>query len=191
MHVLIVIDHPDQGSFTHAVAARFADGLAAADHSAEVADLHAEGFNPIWSAADVVHGADGPVPGDIVAEQARIERCDAIAFVFPLFWFSMPAMTKGWIDRVFTYGWAYDQVGNPNQSLLKDRIGVMVIPSGGKVSNWNQHGLTHSMETLWQTGMMGYFGLNDKRIHFLNGSEGSDARRATLLSRAYEIGAEL
>ena len=191
MHVLIVIDHPDQGSFTHAIAVRFADGLAAADHSSELADLHAEGFNPIWSAADVAHGADAPVPDDILVEQARIERCDAIAFVFPLFWFSMPAMTKGWIDRVFTYGWAYDQVGNPNQSLLKDRIGVMVIPSGGKVSNWNQHGLTRSMETLWQTGMMGYFGLNDKRIHFLNGSEGSDARRATLLSRAYEIGTDL
>ena len=53
MHVLTVIDHPNPSSFTHAVAARFREGAEAGGHTVEVADLHAEGFNPAWQMGDI------------------------------------------------------------------------------------------------------------------------------------------
>ena len=53
MHVLTVLDHPDPASFTAAVAKQFIAGAEAAGHSADLADLHAEGFDPRWSMADI------------------------------------------------------------------------------------------------------------------------------------------
>lgn len=154
-----------------------------------MADLHAEGFNPVWTMADQTQGQTPP--DDILPEQARIERCDAICFVFPLYWYGMPAMTKGWMDRVWTYGWAYDQVGDPNRSLLRNRIGVMLIPAGGNPDNWAPYGFEKAIRTQFETGIMGYFGLADKRVHFLNGSEGSAPRRDGLLQRAHQVGLTL
>jgi len=86
MHVLIVVSHPDQNSLSFALAKQFMDGVAKAGHTAEIADLHSEEFNPLWNMQDVAHNnGKAPVPEDVVREQARIERCDAVCMVFPLF----------------------------------------------------------------------------------------------------------
>jgi NAD(P)H dehydrogenase (quinone) len=117
MHVLTILDHPNPTSFSAAVARHFIAGVKAAGHSAELADLHAEGFDPRWSMADI-EGDDGAaMPADVLNEQTRIARADAICLVFPLYWWGMPAMTKGWVDRVWTWGWAYDQLDDPERSL--------------------------------------------------------------------------
>lgn len=86
MHVLIVLDHPNPQSFSHAVANRFAEGAVNAGHTTEIADLHAEGFDPRWSMEDIGSDDTSEVPTDIKREQARIGRADAVCFVFPLFW---------------------------------------------------------------------------------------------------------
>lgn len=185
-HVLTVIDHPNPGSFSHALARRFADGAEAAGHGTQTCDLHAEGFDPRWSMADAEERA-----ADIRSHQDRISRCDALCLVFPLFWYGMPAMTKGWIDRVWTHGWAYDDTGLPGRSLLKDRIGVLLVPAAANPESWAPYGIEEVMLKTWTTGMMDYFGLTDQRVHILNGSHGSDARRAALLDRAFEAGRTL
>lgn len=192
MHVLLVIDHPNPASFTHAAAARFSRGAEAAGHSIEIADLHAEEFDPRWCRADIDAGEDGAVlPEDVRAEQVRIERCDALCLAFPLYWYGMPAMLKGWIDRVWTYGWAYDQIADPHRSLLRARRGILLIPAGGRAEHWRTHNLDTSMETIWRNGLLGYFGLSATDLHYLNGTEGSDARRAALLDQAEAIGRSL
>lgn len=104
--------------------------------SFEYADLHAEGFHPLWSEADADQFETNVVPPDILSEQNRVARADTICLVFPLFWFSMPAMMKGWMDRVWTYGWAYDQVNDPTKSLQRARRGVMLVPAGGNPHKW-------------------------------------------------------
>ena len=72
MHVLIILDHPNPTSFSAAVARHFIAGVKAAGHSAELADLHAEGFDPRWSMADI-EGDDGAaMPADVLNEQTRI-----------------------------------------------------------------------------------------------------------------------
>lgn len=184
MHVLTVISHPNPASFTHAIAEAFIAGAQEAGHTAEIADLHAEDFDPRWTTPDFDQFEGGASPPDVLAEQARIDRCDAVCLVFPLYWYGMPAMMKGWADRVWSYGWAYDQIVDPNLSMQRARTGVFLVPAGGNPNNWTPYGFTEAMNTLWSQGLMGYFGLSDKRIHLLNGSEGSEARRAGLLDRA-------
>ena len=105
MHALIVLSHPDPGSLTHAVAARIADGVAEAGHSATRADLAAEGFDPRFSAADfAAHRGRAPIPADIRAEQQRIDRADALVLVYPVYWWSMPGLLKGWAVRFLQRG---------------------------------------------------------------------------------------
>ncbi|MGJ8610813.1 MAG: NAD(P)H-dependent oxidoreductase [Octadecabacter sp.] len=188
MHVLTVLDHPDPRAFSAAVASAFIAGAADAGHTTELADLNAEGFNPLWSQGDMDADAPATQPADVLQEQARIERADAICLVFPLFWWGMPAMMKGWVDRVFSWGWAYDQLGDPDVSLLRPRTGVLLVPAGARSDEMADSGYTAALETQWINGTFGYFGFSPRELVLLNGSKGSQARREGLLKRAYDTG---
>ncbi|MCV6585198.1 MAG: NAD(P)H-dependent oxidoreductase [Marinibacterium sp.] len=189
MHVLTVLDHPDPNAFSAAIARQFMAGAHEAGHSTELADLHAEGFDPRWTMADV---RGTPTPGsDIALEQARIARADAICLVFPLYWWGMPAMTKGWVDRVWSWGWAYDQLDDPDRSLQRTRSGVLLVPAGARSDEIEARGYGAALDTAWMAGTFGYFGLSPRRIELLCGSTGSEARRAALLDRSFEVGRTL
>ena len=168
MHVLVVLDHPDSASFSAAAARHFMDGARAAGHTVELADLHAEGFDPRWTMADV--NDETSKQPDLLKEQARIERADAICLVFPLFWWGMPAMMKGWVDRVWTWGWAYGQLEDPEVSLQKNRSGLLLIPAGASSDEMAAKGYAAAIETAWTQGTFGYFGFSPRRIELLCGS---------------------
>src|SRR4029079_10948048 len=101
MHVLVVFCHPRRESFTGALLDGLVSGLAEADHEVELADLYREGFDPRFRAEDYAQFKSEPMPEEIVAEQRRLDRADALAFVFPVWWWSFPAMLKGWSRRVW------------------------------------------------------------------------------------------
>lgn len=187
MHVLTVLDHPNSASFSAAAAHAFIRGAEDAGHTTELADLNAEGFSPLWSMADI--GDD--TPPDVAREQDRIARADAICLVFPLFWWGMPAMTKGWVDRTFRWGWAYDQLDNPEQSLLRPRTGVLLVPAGARSDETQTEGYLDALETAWTKGTFGFFGFSPRKLELLYGSTGSDARRAALLEQAHQCGLTL
>lgn len=191
MHVLTVLDHPNPESLSAALAKQFMDGAEAAGHSAELADLHAEGFDPRWSMQDIEADDGAKMPSDISFEQDRIARADAICMVFPLFWWGMPAMSKGWVDRVWSWGWAYDQLDDPELSLQRPRTGVLLVPAGARSDEMKDKGYLEALETAWIKGTFGYFGLSPRKLEILYGSTGSESRRASLLKSAYEIGFNL
>jgi NAD(P)H dehydrogenase (quinone) len=191
MHVLTILDHPNPASFSAAVAKQFMDGAKAAGHSVELADLHAEGFDPRWSMADITAGDSSTTLADVAKEQERIARADAICLVFPLFWWGMPSMTKGWVDRVWTWGWAYDQLDDPEQSLQRPRSGVLLIPAGARSDEMENAGYLAALETAWIKGTFGYFGFTSRRLEVLYGSTGSSKRRQSLLAKSYQVGLTL
>lgn len=162
MHTLIVVAHPDPASLTHAIAHHVAKGVAAAGHghSFELADLAAEGFDPRLSQTDVaLHLTRSNPPADVTAEHARIDRADALVLVYPVHWWSFPALLKGWIDRVFTNGWAYD--ANPDGKVIKrlQRLQVHLIASGGAdMRTYARHGYFGAMKTQIDHGIFGYCG---------------------------------
>jgi len=191
MHVLTVLDHPNPASFSTAVAEKFMEGAQSVGHSVELADLHAEEFDPRWSMADVeADGSVGASP-DVVREQARIARCDAICLVFPLFWWGMPSMTKGWVDRVWSWGWAYDQLEDTELSLQRSRPGILLVPAGARSDEMEEKGYRTALETAWIKGTFGYFGLSPRKLELLCGSDGSPERRAVLLERSFQAGANV
>lgn len=197
MHILTVIDHHNPGSFTHAVAAAFRDGAEAAGHTIEIADLHAEGFNPVWQVADDAQFDEGPdarpMPDDVLAEQARIERADALCLAFPLWWWGMPSMMKGWLDRVFSWGWAYTHTGDPDptRSPLYPKTCTFLVPAGSAPGEMDRMGYTAALEAIWPVGTMSYMGISEHRLHVLHGSTGKPERRAQHLRTAWTAGHEM
>lgn len=191
MHVLTVLDHPNPASFSAAVARRFNSGAEAAGYSVELVDLHAEGFDPRWSMADIEGDSNGVFSADVVGEQERIARADAICLVFPLYWWGMPSMMKGWIDRVWSWGWAYDQLEDPEQSLQRRRSAVCLVPAGARSDEMEKAGYLSALETVWNAGTFGYFGFCPRRLELLCGATGSPERRQALLQRSYRAGLEM
>ncbi|MFC3077939.1 NAD(P)H-dependent oxidoreductase [Phenylobacterium terrae] len=161
MHALIVVAHPQSASLTRAVAEQLAAGVESdGRHTAEIADLAAEGFDPRFSAADVgAYKGQAGIPPDVAAEQARIDRADALVLVYPVYWWSFPALLKGWIDRVFSNGWAY--LETPDGGLVKklQRLDVHLVGIGGAdMRTFARRGYLWAMRTQIEHGIFDYCG---------------------------------
>ena len=162
MHTLIVLAHPEPASLTHAIAHHIAEGIAQASptQTVEIADLAAEGFDPRFTPADIARFENRAcAPDDVLAEQARIDRADALVIVYPIYWWSFPALLKGWIDRVFAQGWAYED--NPEGKVIKklQRLRVHLVANGGADQAMiDRHGYGTAMATQIDHGIFDYCG---------------------------------
>lgn len=162
MRTLIVVPHPNPDALTHAIAKRVAEGITHADPTAtvEIADLSAEGFDPVFNTADIAHFEKrAAAPDDVAREHERLDRADTLVLIYPLYWWSFPALLKGWIDRVFTNGWAYDE--NPDGKVLKklQRLQVHLVANGGADAGMiERHGYATAMTTQIDHGIFDYCG---------------------------------
>jgi len=100
-------------------------------------------------------------------------------------------MTKGWVDRVWTWGWAYDQLDDPEKSLQRPRSGVLLVPAGARSDEMENNGYLAALETAWIKGTFGYFGFSPRKLEVLYGSTGSAKRRQSLLEQSYHRGLTL
>ncbi|PWC60489.1 NAD(P)H dehydrogenase [Azospirillum sp. TSH7] len=159
MNVLIVYAHPDPRSLNASLRDVAVGELKAQGHSVELSDLYAMGWKAqvdrtdfptldpdtrlrVAAASSDAFAADA-LTDDVKAEQEKLLWADALILQFPLWWFSMPAILKGWIDRVYAYGFAYG-VGEHSDHRWGDRYGegtfsgkraMLIVTTGG----WEQH----------------------------------------------------
>lgn len=190
MHILIVTAHPEAQSLTHAVAAQLAAGIALSNETnvIEFANLAQEGFSPCFTEADLaVHRHKAAPTRDVQLEQARIERADVLVLVYPVYWWSMPALLKGWIDRVFSNGWAFDF--DPKGSLTKKlgRLSINMVGIGGAdATTYERYGYGSAMNAQIDQGIFSYCGAQVGVSELLLDSENAGATRA--LEAAERIG---
>lgn len=109
MKVLIVVAHYREKSLTYELKNHLQKGLQDAGHEADILDLYKLKFNPILEYQDDYFwpGHNGEYSEEVVREQERLLKYDAVIFIFPIYWLNMPAMLKGYVDRVFNHGFAY------------------------------------------------------------------------------------
>jgi len=184
MKVLVVFDHPRRDSFCGAVADSLMAGMRSAGHVPELANLRAEDFDPRlpvddepdWDDADKVYSAE------VLAEQARIARNEAIAFVFPVWWWSFPATTKGWIDRVWNNGWAY------GERRLKLASALLVGTASASAESYAKRGYDEAMRVQINVGMMDYCGIARSHLELMYDVMEDEPTRRALLGRARELG---
>ena len=95
----------------------------------------------------------GKLPADIVAEQEKVKWADHVIFQFPLWWYAMPAIMKGWLDRVFTYGFSFEMLPDGGiGGLLQGKKASIIVTAGGSEeqykSNVSIEDLMHPLHTL-------------------------------------------
>ena len=105
MRILVIYAHPVETSFHAAMHARVVAALRSAGHEVDDCDLYAEGFNPVLSREERLHYHDTAVnQAPVKSYVERLQRADALVFCFPVWCFGLPAILKGWFDRVLMPG---------------------------------------------------------------------------------------
>lgn len=160
MHILVVMTHPAGPSLTRSIASAIVDAGAALGHTVELVDLVAEGFDPVFGPADhAAFAAAGPTPPDVRREQQRIDRADHLVLVHPVYWWSMPAVLKGWIDRVFVSGWAFEEDADGGIVKKLGRLNVHLIAlTGASAATYARHGYRDAMRAQIDHGIFDFCG---------------------------------
>lgn len=131
MNITIVYNHPYSGSFCNAILQAVQKGLERANHQFDLIHLDEEKFDPVMYSSDLKAFRDKkPVDPKVLEYQERLKKADHLIFIFPIWWELMPAMTKGFVDKVIFPGLAYDYTNKSNtrmKPLLKNINGVTVI----------------------------------------------------------------
>lgn len=156
MKILYVYAHPCSNSFNAFLHAHALANLKNAGHQLILSDLYDQQFNPVASFADfrpnVTHSSQyflaqqeayqhHNLAPDITAEINKIQAAECIIFQFPLWWFSVPAILKGWLDRVLVKGFAYDTGKIFNEGLLKNKTASFIITTQSPRSAYQENGL--------------------------------------------------
>ncbi|MBB5877281.1 MULTISPECIES: NAD(P)H-dependent oxidoreductase [unclassified Xanthomonas] len=189
MHALIVVSHPDPQSLTHAVAHAFAEGVAAlGQHTTELADIAAEGFQPAFNPADrATFLLQASAPPDVLREQERIDRSDALVLVYPVYWWSFPGQLKGWIDRVFCNGWAYSETPEGAIEKRLGRLPVHLLGIGAADERtYARHGYDTALRAQIDHGIFDYCGAKVVTSRILCGIDSASA--ASHITIAREMG---
>ncbi|MCP3138197.1 NAD(P)H-dependent oxidoreductase [Pyxidicoccus xibeiensis] len=186
MNILIVYAHPEPRSLNGALKDLAVRHLTAQGHEVRVSDLYAMKWKAVADGADFLNHASGErlsyarasrdafagglQSPDIVAEQEKLLWADAVLFQFPMWWFSMPAILKGWIDRVYAYGFAYgvgvhdgDRWGDRyGEGTLKGRRAMLSVTIGGRAPHYTDRGVNGALDDLLfpiQHGVLFYPGM--------------------------------
>lgn len=118
MKVVLVFNHPYEGSFCNAILNAVKSGLLNGNHEIDLIHLDNDNFNPVMTAADLKGFRDKqPVDPKVIEYSNRIKNADYLVFIFPIWWELMPAMTKGFIDKVVFPGVAYDYANKSNTRM--------------------------------------------------------------------------
>ncbi|MEI7729650.1 MAG: NAD(P)H-dependent oxidoreductase [Verrucomicrobiota bacterium] len=153
MNISLILAHPTLGSFNHALADTVRSALTAAGHTVAFHDLYAEQFDPVMRSEELARGA--ALPSHIEAYAAEMERAMGLVVVHPNWWSQPPAILKGWVDRVFRPGRAYNFVpdgkgGARSQGLLPlQRALVVTTANNPQDKEIEMYG--DPLEVFWKT----------------------------------------
>lgn len=114
MKTLVVYCHPDPTSYVSAAREAALAGLRAGGHEFRITDLHADGFDPVLTADEHIQRPTGCVAPEVQRHADDLLWCESLVLIYPTWWAGQPAMLKGWIDRVWTNGVAYELVDGAN-----------------------------------------------------------------------------
>ena len=162
MRVSIILAHPHEGSFNHAIAATVVDALCKNRHTVRFHDLYAEEFDPLLPPEEMAK--DGPVPPVITRHCRELAEADGIIIVHPNWWGQPPAVLKGWIDRVIRPGVAYEFLdGDSGEGVphgLLRATWAIVFNTSNTEPEREQRVFGDPLETLWRNCIFGLCGVD-------------------------------
>lgn len=210
MNILIVHAHPEPRSFTAALKDTAVAALEAQGHLVTVSDLYALNFDPVARKSDFSALADpshfrynreggaaldrgteeqkfqGFEPA-LAAEMGKLDRADVVIFTAPVWWFSVPAILKGWIDKVLALNFAYGHGATYEAGPLKAKRAMLALTSGGPAPWYTAEGVNGTIETNFyhvHHGVFWYCGMTVLEPFVAFGAgRADDAQRAASLAQ--------
>ncbi|HSV43327.1 MAG TPA: NAD(P)H-dependent oxidoreductase [Candidatus Bathyarchaeia archaeon] len=159
MNVLMIYAHPNPKSFNHAIFETAQKKLQEWGHEVKVRDLYALDFDPVLSGSDLAGFRAGKTPDVIRAEQEFIAWAEVIVFIHPVWWTGLPAILKGYIDRVLSFGFAYMIDKGGVKGLLKGKKVVIINTTGSPVDYYQQIGMVDALKKTSDQGIYAFCGL--------------------------------
>ncbi|BAV07433.1 NAD(P)H dehydrogenase (quinone) [Filimonas lacunae] len=174
MKVLIVLAHPEPLSMNGALFNKAIETLEAAGHEVKTSNLYAMKFDPISDRRNfsqqkneaffkqqleelyAVEQENGFAP-DLESEQQKVEWCDLMIWQFPLWWFSVPGILKGWIDRIFAMGRFYGQGKIYEQGVFKGKKALLSLTTGSPETAYQPGGLHGNIQNILKPIQRGIF----------------------------------
>ena len=191
MKVLIVFTHPNLNSFNHALLEKISAGLNQSGHEVRVKDLYQENFNPVLNSDDLSQLHQGNIPAKIAAEQEQLLWAEGLVFIYPLWWFTPPAMLKGWFDVTLSNGVAFEYSSTGANGLLKHKKALVIITAGASEDYFMEN---DSLEISYRPitdGTLAFCGVKDvSHIIYYDIVNRSDEERAEILHKAEKLGME-
>lgn len=167
--ILIVHAHPEPASLNRQLVDTAVQTLQAQGHEVLTSDLYGMRWKAVFDGDDFPSRADpdrlhfvresghayasGQQTTDVAAEQEKVLAADAVILQFPLWWFGMPAILKGWVDRVWAYGLAYGYQGAGNRyrygdGAFKGKRAMLSVTAGGPAADYSPRGINGPLEQL-------------------------------------------
>jgi NAD(P)H dehydrogenase (quinone) len=168
MKHLIVVAHPLVDSFTMNLMRAYASELEKLGHTQVTADLYRQGFDPVLPAHELGPiSLDNPSCTEVAQAQSEIRAADVLTLIYPLWWLSMPAILKGYIDRVFSRGFAYESQQGVVHGLLGGKRSVLITLSGAPLQLLESKGSWNAILTLQDTHVLRSAGFDLlEHLHF-------------------------
>lgn len=193
MKVLIVYAHPERRSFCGAVLDQFQAGVVQGGAEVRLRDLYQLGFNPCLGIHEFARERKGgdtrSVPQDVREEQEHVLWADAIVFVCPLWWSDVPAILKGWFDRVWTKGFAWAYRGTPELRQGSPKRAMMLVTAGASWEKLNSDGIVQALQSIIVGDRFRNAGFEAEAIMFFPNVDRADESEVQgLLDRALSLG---
>jgi NAD(P)H dehydrogenase (quinone) len=177
MKALIVYAHEEPKSFNAALLKSTVDTLSGMGMTVTVSDLYAMNFDPVGGKRDftTLHEPDyfkyaveqthattaGTFVPELAAEHKKLLEADLLLFQFPLWWFGLPAILKGWVDRVFAAGLIYGGGKWYSNGIFQGKRAMLCLTTGGPANMYSPRGLSGDIDTILypiQHGMLYFVG---------------------------------
>lgn len=158
MKHLIVYSNPDENSFSNDIKIFVRDYFLERGDRVEIRDLYKIGFNPLVSLEELQALEEGETFADVREEQEYLEWADTVIFIYPIWW-QIPAMMKGYFDRVFAYEYAYKYTSHGPKGLLPPKKVLRFNPMGTPNEIYERNGLRKAYEKAIDSGIIESTGL--------------------------------
>jgi NAD(P)H dehydrogenase (quinone) len=179
MKVFIVLAHPEHQSFNGAMFRTAVDVLSSAGHEIKTSDLYALRFDPVSSRTNFLTVKDPDYykqqteelyasesygfADEIEREIQNIEWCDLMIWQFPLWWFGLPGILKGWVDRVFAMGRTYGGDRIYDNGVFRGKRAMLSLTTGGPAAAYEKGGFNGDMAAILrpiQRGILQFTGFD-------------------------------
>ncbi|WP_439257783.1 NAD(P)H-dependent oxidoreductase [Lonepinella sp. BR2271] len=158
---VIIFAHPNNNSFTKALVDEVVKSSEQFGANTVVRNLYAMNFNPVLSQEEMQGAWQGIIPEEVLYEQKLIQQADLITLVYPVWWMGFPAMLKGYLDRVFTHGFAYQSSEQGSVGLLQGKKIQQFINIGNNVEAYQAKGFAQALDVCLVNGLFNYCGITD------------------------------